>query len=465
MSSTWGPGALAPVFATIVAASLLTALLTAPPAGAHDGDDGTQVVTTTEPDPDDEGWVQVSRHLDPIEELTSDRKSAVAAVAGSSGSGASESRSPAESCAAVSRTTDDATNNYHPASNRVLKVIYAYPTDVGNRIGTYSPVIQTGIRWLTELAAGESGNRRALRFDLGTTSGAGCVDIQVVPLSLPASSYTAVPSQTFALLRTELLPRVLGQPGNRNYLVYADGVTVSGVGGEAQVRSDDSPGGAQHGLGNLWAMVYGRGGTDFFGSSAQYAPGTTSRTHVDIALHEVSHTLGAVQRSVPHASAAFHCLDEWDVLCYDDDGSGGRSTYVACNTPGAQYWDCNKDDYFNPTPAPGSYLASHWTLFNSVFMCPAGNCAPGGVTGPPDFAAASGPAPDTTITKLGIGRHRFSVYASGEGGGRWDDSPEIVTFTIIKTRRARGARSGGAEAARLTGMIECGYRRKEVVLH
>jgi hypothetical protein len=135
-SPTWGPGALAPVFATIVAASLLTALLTAPPAGAHDGDDGTQVVTTTEPDPDDEGWVQVSRHLDPIEELTSDRKSAVAAVAGSSGSGASESRSPAESCAAVSRTTDDATNNYHPASNRVLKVIYAYPTDVGNRIGT-----------------------------------------------------------------------------------------------------------------------------------------------------------------------------------------------------------------------------------------------------------------------------------------------------------------------------------------
>jgi hypothetical protein len=216
------------------------------------------------------------------------------------------------------------------------------------------------------------------------------VDIQVVPLSLPTSYYTAVPSQTIALLRTELLPRVLGQPGKRNYLVYADGVNLSG---------------------------------------------------------------------------AFHCLDEWDVICYDDDGSGGRSTYVACNTPGAQYWDCNKDDYFNPTPAPGSYLASHWNLFNSVFMCPAGDCAPGGVTGPPDFAAASGPAPDTTITKLGIGRHRFSVYASGEGGGRWDDSPEIVTFTIIKTRRARGARSGGAEAARLTGMIECGYRRKEVVLH
>jgi hypothetical protein len=342
-------------------------------------------------------------------------------------------------------------------------------------------VIQTGVRWLTELAAGESGNRRALRFDLGTTAGAGCVDIQAVPLALPAGSYTAVPSQTFALLRSELLPRVSGQPGSRNFLVYADGNTVSGVGGEAQVRSDDSPSGAQHGLGNLWGMVYGRGGTDFFGSSVNYAPGTTSRTHVDIALHEVSHTLGAVQRSVPHPSAAFHCLDEYDVLCYDDDGSGGKSTYVACNTPGAQYWDCNKDDYFNPTPASGSYLATHWNLFNSVFMCPAGDCAPGGVSGPPNFAAASGTAPDTKLTKkprrktkdrtptfafsssesgatfrcsidggkwqpcaspqtlrkLRIGRHRFSVYSSGEGGGTWDDSPETVTFKVIKSKRRR----------------------------
>ena len=94
-----------------------------------------------------------------------------------------------------------------------------------------------------------------------------------MPLSLPASSYTAVPSQTFTLIRAELLPRVTGQPGNRNYVVYADGVSVSGVGGEAQVRSDDSAGGTQHGLGNLWAMVYGRGGTDFFGSSDQLRAG------------------------------------------------------------------------------------------------------------------------------------------------------------------------------------------------
>jgi hypothetical protein len=484
-SSTWGLGALAPFPACVGAAILAAVLLltAAAPAWAHDGEDATDVVSTLEEDPDGEGWIEVSRHLDPFEEFSSDRRRQTAAVAGSGDSGgAATGRALSQSCTAVNRATDDASNNYHSAQSRVIKVIYAYPTDVGNRIGTYAPVIQTGVRWLAELAAGESGNRRALRFDIGTTSGAGCVDIQVVPLTLPASAYTALPSQTFTLLRTELLPRVTGQPGSRNFLVYADGVNVSGVGGEAQVRTDDSASGAQHGLGNLWAMVYGRGGSDFFGSSAQYAPGTTSRTHVDIALHEVSHTLGAVQRSVPHPSAAFHCLDEYDVLCYDDDGSGGRATYVACNTPGAQYWDCNKDDYFNATPGSGSYLATHWNLFNSVFMCPAADCAPGGVSGPPDFAVAGqAVAPETKITKgpgrktkdrtptfrfnsneagakfncsvdgsgwqpcvsprtlrkLTLGRHRFSVYASGDSGGRWDDSPEAMTFKVIGKPRRR----------------------------
>lgn len=478
MASNRVPGALAPALIAILLGA--AALIAAAPALAHeDGGGGTEVISTLEPDPDGEGWIQVSRHLDPLEDFVGEGQRGTAAVAGSGASGgAAEARSLAQSCATVGRTSDDATNSFHPASARVIKVIYAYPTDVGNRISTYAPVIQTGVRWLTELAAGESGNRRSLRFDLGTSAGAACVDIQVVPLALPASAYTTIPSQTFTLLRTELLPRVLGQPGSRNFLVYADGVNVPGVGGEAQVRSDDTKAGAQHGLGGLWAMVYGRGGTDFFGSQTKFADGTTSRSHVDIALHEVSHTLGAVQRSAPHQSAAFHCLDEYDVLCYDDDGPGGRATYVACNTPGAQYWDCNKDDYFNPSPASGSYLAGHWNLFNSVFMCPAGDCAPGGVSGPPQFATATAAALETRITKspgrktrdrtptfrfsasegdasfrcsvdgsrwqdcsspttlrkLRPGRHRFGVYASGDGGGRWDESAAVFDFKLVKKK-------------------------------
>lgn len=336
--------------------------------------------------------VDVTRHPDPLGQFVSPELSSSVVAPSSEGATA---RSVAESCTAVNRATDDSANAYQASSSSVLKVIYAYPTDIGNRLSSYAPVMQTGIKWVEELSAGESGNTRALRFDLGTSAGAACVDIQTVALTSASSTYTAVPSQTFNLLRTELTPRVVGQPGVRNYVVYADGIAVPNVGGEAQVLGDDSVAGLQYRAGSLWAMLYGRGGTDFFGSQTSFAPGTTSRGHVDLALHEISHTLGAVQRSAPHASASWHCRDEWDVLCYDDDGSGGLSTYVACNTPTSQYWDCNRDDYFNPSPPAGSYLATHWNLFNSVFMCSASQCAPGGVTGPPAFVVDSPPPTQT----------------------------------------------------------------------
>lgn len=365
-------------------------------AGAHAGSVADQVVTTYEPAADGDGVVAVSRHLDPIEEVTSDRGLHTAAV--TSGARGKQDRGLSTvSCTGVPRSTDDTANAYHSASSRVIKVIYAFPTDVGNRLTTYSPVIQSGLRWVSELVAGESGNRKSLRFDLGTSAGAGCVDIQSVALSRTASAYTANPSQTFSLLRNELQPKVNGQLGNPNFVVYADGVGLQGIGGEAQVRSDDSAAGSQQGLGNLWGMVYGRGGSDFVGSSTAFAPGTTSRAHVDIVLHEISHTLGAVQKSAPHRSAAFHCTDEYDVLCYDDDGNGGISTFLACNSAGSQSWDCNKDDYFNAVPAPGSYLDTHWNLYDSVFLCPSSSCAPGGITGPPAADVPFESAPETMI--------------------------------------------------------------------
>lgn len=442
------------------------------------------------PVPSVDAQVELSHHPDPLATFTADGRPATPAIAGSGGPGErATARALAQTCATVSRPTDDSANAVHPSSSRVLKVIYAYPTNIGNRLATYAPVIQTGVRWVAELAAGESGNTRSLRFDLGTSAGEGCVDIQVIPLSGPSSTYTAVPSQTFSLLRSELLPHVAGQPGSRNFLVYADGINVPGVGGEAQIRSDDSVSGSSHALGALWAMLYGRGGTDFFGSQTGFAAGTTSRSHVDLALHEVSHTLGAVQSSAPHRSAAFHCRDEYDILCYDDDGLGGFSTFVACNTPSNQYWDCNKDDYFNPAPAAGSYLATHWNVYNSVFMCPVDQCAPGGIQGPPNFGSAAVSAvspvsddspPNTTIglrprkkarrraatfqfssteprstyecrydrkryracgspftlRKLRPGRHVFRVYAIDQSGNE-DPTPARASFKVLPRRRKK----------------------------
>ena len=107
-------------------------------------------------------------------------------------------------------------------------------------------------------------------------------------------------------------------------------------------------------------MLYGHGGSDFLGSTQPFIPGTTSRLQVEVALHEVSHTLGAVQMSSPNSSGAGHCNDQYDVMCYDDGGPG--SLFVDPNCDGdisappdsysedSQAWDCNKDDSSTSPP-------------------------------------------------------------------------------------------------------------------
>ncbi|MCW2972402.1 MAG: hypothetical protein JWN72_675, partial [Thermoleophilia bacterium] len=88
-------------------------------------------------------------------------------------------------------------------------------------------------------------------------------------------------------------------------------------------------------------------------------------------LHELSHTMGAVQDEPPTSSGAGHCIDGVDVMCYDDQGPRGASfVATACPDPAPpeedadEVYDCNGDTYFNPAPAPGSPLSlgTTWQL-------------------------------------------------------------------------------------------------------
>jgi hypothetical protein len=370
--------------------------------------------------------VTVSRHPDAIGSLDPRASGEAQASAPTAAS-----TIPA-TCPVVDRTADDTGNAAHPVTSPVIKVIYAYPTNVGNRLSTYAPVIQAGAQRVGDLVASESGGVESLRYDIGTAGGEGCLDIQRVALTQPASYYTAAPQSTiFSRIKTEVQALAGVQLGIRNYVVYADGIAPPGIAGEAQVRFDDSASGLFQNLGGLWAVMYGRGGTDFFGSGFSYPPGATSRNHVDYVLHEISHNLGAVQGSAPNRSAASHCLDEWDVLCYDDDGSGGLSTFLACGSPFSasnQAWDCNKNDYYNPNPASGSYLANRWNLTRSVFMCAVAACGPGGtpvIASEPDGSYGSSPRerpPDTRILAGPRGKRagrtaKFRFEADSAGAG------------------------------------------------
>lgn len=92
-----------------------------------------------------------------------------------------------------------------------------------------------------------------------------------------------------------------------------------------------------------------------------------------LVLHEYAHTLGAVQHSAPNAtkkepqSLQKHCMDSptigkggTDIMCKSD--GEGEVFGNACPGTYPFVFDCNNDDYFNPKPEAGSYLATHWNL-------------------------------------------------------------------------------------------------------
>jgi hypothetical protein len=277
------------------------------------------------------------------------------------------------------RLSDDATHESGNRSDPKIRVIYAYPSDMPNRFTTLADMIQGDVKGMVEKVAGESGATKSLRFDLGTSCGSQYVDITTVPLPHTAAYYAQGGDEQLARIKGDVASALGPSPVKRNYLVFPDQIGTAG-GGWAEVPQDE-----QHGPGNAandggwWAMTW----------YASYWTSTTPSIvaqRQDIHLHDVTHNLGAVQSGAPNSTGQAHCTDEWDVMCYDDDGPGPVTTHVACDGSAAvQYYDCDQNDYFNPSPAAGSYLANNWNTYDSVFLCSVSSCVP------PVTAASSPP--------------------------------------------------------------------------
>jgi hypothetical protein len=306
--------------------------------------------------------------------------------------------------------TETSTNDTAHAvdtTSPVIKVVYAYPSDQADRFSTYKSVIQEQAKTISGLVYATSGQLKSLRFDLGTACGAAYVDIQSVQLPHTLDYYrnydvSGSPSR-FDQITNDVIPALGSSSQRRNVLVYADYLGASnidgssfGAAGQAELISSPLGVSDQHGSGNphnaggLFAVAYGLGRTYFTSNGQAFGD--------EVPLHEITHTLGAVQFSAPHSSLAGHCYDESDVECYNDGGSyftSGGTTTSTCSDSAHEVYDCGLDDYFNPSPAPGSYLATHWNLFDSAFLCDAGSCsgqAAGGDVGPTAPAA-----PPTTV--------------------------------------------------------------------
>ena len=135
---------------------------------------------------------------------------------------------------------------------------------------------------------------------------------------------------------------------NRKYLLFADANQFCGIG---TLYND---------------LRQSSNYNDGYAASFARVDANCWSTGQSVAAHELTHNLGGVQQGAPHATVNGHCWDEADIMCYDD-GSGVPMQQV-CGAAQDQLLDCNKDDYFNTDPAPGSFLASNWNTASSSFL-------------------------------------------------------------------------------------------------
>jgi hypothetical protein len=234
-------------------------------------------------------------------------------------------------------------------SGNRIQAIYARAVGVTDRYGSLLPSLR---QWAAEadqavwLSAGQTGGGKRLRF---VTDGDCQLEVDQVLL-------TPVAAGDFGQMRTEL--QALGyNRGDRKYLVWFD--AAEGICGLGEVYGDTRSGQENS---NNGGPMYARVDAPCW----HYAE-----------LHEIFHNLGAVQRDdpntvqpegPPHPSAAWHCTDEADVMCYDDDGAGPVVMTTVCPPEHEALLDCGDDDYFNTSPPAGNYLASHWNTANSSFL-------------------------------------------------------------------------------------------------
>ena len=275
---------------------------------------------------------------------------------------------PAEWCGAQT-SVDNTVNAAYPASSPQFKLVYAYPVDRPNRFAAASNWIQSTVSMISSYYSQSSGGTRIVRFDMGTSCGPQFVDIAVVALPAASTYYFNGGEVQFNAL-TQHVEAALGTAtGPRNTLTFLDGIpgtSYRGV-GELFPQASEPDATNVHNTGGLQSMVA--------------IPADVSSPRIDglaaITAHEIGHNLGAVLSAAPHSSPYGHCWDERDLMCYADGGPHDLSILCAPLSglfATIEALDCGGDDYFNPAPAPGSYLTSHWNTYNNVFLT---QCNPG----------------------------------------------------------------------------------------
>jgi hypothetical protein len=363
------------------------------------------------------------------------------------------------------RTSDDTAHAASPLQAPQIKVVYAYAADRPNRFAEWRDALQADVAITERFLSAQSGGLKALRFDMGTNCGPQYADIQVVALPGPYSTYAG----DFRAI-TQAVESVIGGNGHpRNPIILADGLSASaveyGLGETVMGASGERPGPSNtHNAGGLSAVLFSRDGAP--------APGANRRGWwPEGFLHEITHTLGAVQWGAPHSTQPAgqsqaqygHCWQGADVMCYTEDAGAAHAMQMDCAAiEGAitQSYDCGRDDYFNPAPAPGSYLATHWNTYDSVFLATCQEIAP--ACGGSDEFAPEPPAATAGPAIAGASRRGKQLKSSS---GTWINAPQSYSYQWQRLT-TRGWRDiAGADEERYTTQgPDLGRRLRVMVL-
>jgi hypothetical protein len=333
-------------------------------------------------------------------------------------------------------TSDDVAHAAVPPHAPQFKLVYAHPADRPDNFGAWSHILQANVALVQRFLAAQTGGAKALRIDMGTRCGPQYVDVQAVHLSGPRAHYV----DNFGAIVREVRSQLGRAPGPRNVVVLAD--TLNGTPydyglGETVVGAAGARPGANnpHNRGGFASVLFSR-------DTGLPATDARGAWWPEGFLHEITHNLGAVQWSAPHSTQPTgfehfrygHCWQGADVMCYVEDAGAAHPMRYDCPPAGGaipQAYDCGRDDYFSPARAPGSYLATHWNVYDNAFLGPCGEIAPacgGGMEG-------LVPAPPVSTGAPAVAGSPRRGATVGVDPGRWHNGPLSYTYRWQRERR------------------------------
>jgi hypothetical protein len=245
-------------------------------------------------------------------------------------------------------------------SGKRIQAVYGRPAGSPDRFDRAAPLIvgfASQVDQVFDASAAETGGSRHPRFVFDRRCRLSILDIEV----------TAAAAQNFDVFIEEMLAQGLDVP-DRKYMVWFDAEVICGIGA---FYLDDSPGPQNQNNATGQTPLIARVDRGCWGQLPDIGRSAEA--------HELTHTLGAVQPSAPHSTAAGHCFDEHDSICYDDDSPISKPDNVVTRPDGQQQpllqvcppasealLDCSGDDYFST--APSGWLARHWNTAVSDFL-------------------------------------------------------------------------------------------------